>query len=479
MTLLVERLYTMSQPEQSESDNVVTDWPPYCKPNYRMPDVITVRINEKTGPREILVQVEKGQSKKSYIGGYRSKLTNDEFHHANTQTIETYNQNLPKNTSNLLTRESQTVDTVARSQQTVREYGTQMERSHICLDNSSDRILIAREYISGAQFQEKRLHATVICQRYWRGYCGRKKVWLTRELLDNRQTRIVRDQNAAATVSRLKNEESLLKRLNPDSFNDFSELYNDLSAWRQDQANTDTTHDINTKKDLLEKEVAILQTIDRMRQTSLQSHKADDNENLFLFMSQQKRWQSRTGEEILVDTQSTIKAREIYTLYMGLRNFDADDNDRIDVLTHIQWTVSQHNDNLTRDISSLIDREIDLISRKRHSDSLEGLRRRLLNLFCDFGKNPIYNNEAENFIPKISLLAAKSIAGDQGAKKVMVVKHDASQGTTSQSNEHESTIEASTQSSNRQRHPISRRKMIIGKDNMAPKMAVMSSTSKW
>ena len=51
-----------------------------------------------------------------------------------------------------------------KSQQTIREFGTQMERSHVYLDNSNDYVVIVRAYTSSAQLNERKLQATVFCQ---------------------------------------------------------------------------------------------------------------------------------------------------------------------------------------------------------------------------------------------------------------------------------------------------------------------------
>lgn len=53
--------------------------------------------------------------------------------------------------------------------------------------------------------------------------------------------------------------------------------------------------------------------------------------------------------------------------------------------------------NLTRDIVDLIDREADMLNRGRSEESLEGLRKRLANLFLQFVHTPEFNPEAARF----------------------------------------------------------------------------------
>eukprot|EP00455_Lapot_gusevi_P013095 TRINITY_DN16319_c0_g1_i3.p2 TRINITY_DN16319_c0_g1~~TRINITY_DN16319_c0_g1_i3.p2 ORF type:complete len:112 (-),score=13.94 TRINITY_DN16319_c0_g1_i3:59-394(-) len=71
--------------------------------------------------------------------------------------------------------------------------------------------------------------------------------------------------------------------------------------------------------------------------------------------------------------------------------------ERLDVLLHVKWTVKEFDCNLTREIVDLIDREIDLLKRGRSEKSLEGLRKRLCNLFLNFVNTPEFNPESMRF----------------------------------------------------------------------------------
>ena len=59
----------------------------------------------------------------------------------------------------------------------------------------------------------------------------------------------------------------------------------------------------------------------------------------------------------------------------------------------VKWTVKEFDCNLTRSIVELIDREADLLNRGRAESSLDGLRKRLLNLFLQFIETPEFNPE--------------------------------------------------------------------------------------
>ena len=52
---------------------------------------------------------------------------------------------------------------------------------------------------------------------------------------------------------------------------------------------------------------------------------------------------------------------------------------------------------LAHEIVDLIDREVDLLNRRRGEKTLEGLRKRVANLFLQFIETPEFNPEAARF----------------------------------------------------------------------------------
>ncbi|CAM9465032.1 unnamed protein product [Sphacelaria rigidula] len=92
--------------------------------------------------------------------------------------------------------------------------------------------------------------------------------------------------------------------------------------------------------------------------------------------------------------------------------------ERLDVLLHLKWTVSAFDCRLTRDITELVDREADLLSRGRGEASLRPLRQRIRNLFLRFTETPDFNPEATRFLrvpPKYAKLT------EQGAAELTTV----------------------------------------------------------
>merc|ERR1719182_429280 len=105
-------------------------------------------------------------------------------------------------------------------------------------------------------------------------------------------------------------------------------------------------------------------------------------------MSRPKVWAQSDGETTTVHTPFTTRAKELMELYNGLRLPLLTIDERLDVLLHVKWTVKEFDCNLTRDVVDLIDREADLLNRGRKEKTLEGLRKRLSNLFLQFIETP-------------------------------------------------------------------------------------------
>merc|ERR1711988_1371802 len=85
-------------------------------------------------------------------------------------------------------------------------------------------------------------------------------------------------------------------------------------------------------------------------------------------------------------------------LYNGLATPLLAVDERLDVLLNVKWTVQEFDCPLTRDIVELCDREADLLNRGRSASSVEGLRKRILNLFLQFIETPDFNPESTRFL---------------------------------------------------------------------------------
>jgi len=148
----------------------------------------------------IPVAIIREDSRKLYLGGYRNKKTGVVYHHASSQTtFERANKwdNMPER----FTRQTQTVDVVTRSIQTVRESATQMKRRDLYIDESKDKSLAPQDYFSSDALAALREEKTLFLQCQWRGYCARKLAWqLREEAADKRERMYAEEERKRAEV---------------------------------------------------------------------------------------------------------------------------------------------------------------------------------------------------------------------------------------------------------------------------------------
>ncbi|KAJ0401747.1 hypothetical protein ATCC90586_000328 [Pythium insidiosum] len=397
-----------------------------------------VPVDEQESFRTFAVEVVKFTGRKPYLGGFRHRKTMQIFHHASAQTVLTRAR---RNYGPRAYRETQTQELTTRSVQTRRESGTQMERHDLRLDSSKDRVLAAKPYFDSYQLQCLREDSVLLIQRLYRGYKARAYV---HSLRDQRRrvaamNQLEAQENAIQDADHQKREaqenaiqdadhqkREVQRRMHPKTVGDFEVLYNELDKWRQvetrkleeDRAMSEDERQ-RAMEGILAKETKLLQTIDRLKLTASDSNRKQRIESMLQFMSRPKQWQMSDGGVREVHTPFTIRAKELMDLYHGLKlslasvdeRLDvllnelmdlyhglklslASVDERLDVLLNVKWTVKEFDCALTREIIELIDREADMLSRGRKKESLEGLRKRLTNLFLQFIENPEFNPEA-------------------------------------------------------------------------------------
>ena len=168
-------------------------FPPYADPHYRMPDEIEVKVEDQEGSYYFPVKIEKCTSRKLYIGGYRNKKTGTIYHHANSQT-PTENKKSFVDNNHLRTRETQTYETRTVSIQSIREFGTQMNRIDCYVDNSGDREIVSRPYYTSSELDLAKREKAIEIQRTWRGHVARSKAVKLKAHIHNREQKEFEDR---------------------------------------------------------------------------------------------------------------------------------------------------------------------------------------------------------------------------------------------------------------------------------------------
>jgi hypothetical protein len=201
-----------------------------------------------------------------------------------------------------------------------------------------------------------------------------------------------------------QHKEEIERRMHPKKCKDFDILYNELEVWRLNETKKiKGSQELSEEEkrlalqQLLHKETKILQQIDRLKIQAGGKNKTEKITNFLRAMSDPKLWLRTDGRYTEVHTPYSTRAKELMDLYNGLRLPFLSTDERLDVLLHTKWTVKEFDCNLSREIVDLIDREADMLNRGRGETSLEGLRKRLSNLFLQFIETPEFNPEAARF----------------------------------------------------------------------------------
>eukprot|EP00455_Lapot_gusevi_P013097 TRINITY_DN16319_c0_g1_i6.p1 TRINITY_DN16319_c0_g1~~TRINITY_DN16319_c0_g1_i6.p1 ORF type:complete len:429 (-),score=77.10 TRINITY_DN16319_c0_g1_i6:59-1345(-) len=374
-------------------------------PPYRLPDRIHVHVTDEDGSNahvvEVWIERMADEMKKPYLGGFRHKLTGIVYHHASSQTISVKK---PPPSVIKFERQSQTYETTTRSQQTNREASTQMPKPGLFIDDSRDRFIEIRSYTNSDTLLQLKIQLVIKIQCAVRSFLARQRVNRLREEKYQQQLEILQKQREEAKMNELNNQRQIQRRMHPRSAQDFEILYRELEAWRLHETDViKSSPELNEEekqqrlRELLHKETKLLQTIDRLKIVANKENREERIHKTLASMASPKTWSLNTGETAVVHTPFTTRAQELAQLFNGLRLPSLSMEERLDVLLHVKWTVKEFDCNLTREIVDLIDREIDLLKRGRSEKSLEGLRKRLCNLFLNFVNTPEFNPESMRF----------------------------------------------------------------------------------
>lgn len=324
------------------------------------------------------------------------------YHHSSTQT-PTEKQNQAKNYSNLRTRETQTVETRTVSIQGYRESGTQMEREDVRLDNSRDLVILSRTYVTADNVFLVRKASAITLQRYWRGFMARCRAADIRQrnidykFSNELKLRQAEDANAQQRIN------DSMRRTHPKSNQDFAVLYNELDSWRKNEMNkikstiVDPNERCKAMAELLNNETKALQSLQRLKFAAQKELHHERTAEMLKQMAQPLAWQLSHGEVASVHTPETQRAKQLLDLFHSLHEPLMNADQRLQVLLSVKLMVKEVVSSLSDEITELVDREADLLSRNRPPKSMERLRMRLSNLVLQFLQNPDFNPRASDF----------------------------------------------------------------------------------
>ncbi|KAM8974338.1 IQ motif and ubiquitin-like domain-containing protein [Pelodytes ibericus] len=381
---------------------------------YSMPDVITVRV--QTGEetfQDLVVEIERLNYRKPYLGGYRHKVTGAVFHHAGTQTVP---KKRPGRGVVVFCRDTQTVFEKNKIQQSRNSMSTQMTKIGCYVANITDTLLEPKRYLTADEFHARRLKAIIKIQTYFRRFHAKRVV---QQLREEQRLRLEWEEKEEKR-KRKEREERLRReyerRMNPKTKEDFELLYHALELWRKEEIERiNQTSDGAERKAslcaLLEQETQLIASIGRHKINTDEENKQNAVQHFLSKCCQPKRWKAFDGKTTEMDTQYTIRARELQHIYNSINTKNVNQDERLDALLTLKHTVKEHDCKLTQEIVDLIDREADLLMRGVQDRNLDGLRKRISTLFLQYIKIPTFNPEVAKLlkVPQDSSVLRKNI----------------------------------------------------------------------
>nr|XP_046251051.1 IQ and ubiquitin-like domain-containing protein [Scatophagus argus] len=368
-----------------------------------MPDVITVRVQtDEAVFQEVVVEIERPRQQKAFLGGYRHRLTGTEYHHAAVQTLPKMR---PERGVLVFSRDTQTAELKSQAQQCPVSISTQMTGIGCYVSCLNDRLVTVTpgNYITAEEYHDRRLRAVIRLQSFARRWLARQEVDRLRRERDRRMAWLEVQERRRKEEKEEQLRDRRQRWMNPERREDFNLLYQALERWRseEEQRINSSLRGAERKEalcSLLKQEMQLIADIGRHR-IAAQSKNYDKAVRNFLDKcAAPHRWRAADGRMIEMDSEHTIRAKQLRDLYSELSVSAASQEQRLQVLMTLKHTVKEHECQLTRDIVDLIDREVDLMTRGVKAASLEGLRTRISTLFLQYIKTPAFNPEVAKLL---------------------------------------------------------------------------------
>lgn len=174
-------------------------------------------------------------------------------------------------------------------------------------------------------------------------------------------------------------------------------------VWRQEQLGAltgKTGHDRTAAlNDLLHQQCQYLSAIGQLKNLADEENRMGRIKRFFDTTAAPKRWvESEYGLVVEMETPDTIRARELREVYNGLNFENLENDERMDILLHTKLTVERFESKVSRELVDLIAREGDLLTRGTRQANLQGLRKRIRNLFLRLCEDKAFNPEAGKYL---------------------------------------------------------------------------------
>merc|ERR1712168_244751 len=360
----------------------------------------------QTGP----VQIEPFEGKKQWLGGFKHKVNNIEFHNAEAQT----NRKVRVHAAERNSRETQTTNLRNKQLNTSQNAATQMTKPGVYVSTRTDRVIIPGKYTLAATIEKRRVQAAIIIQKHYRRYMAQQIVAQLKKDLKRFEEWILLQKETKEKEKADRKAENLRRRLNPRTEKDFELVWHALEQWREEQIaliNETTQTPAETKAALatLQEQVAqLVAAIGRHRTRAAEEQKEQRISKFLDACAAPRKWKARDGKWVQMvnwtqpengkfemDTGYTLRAKELRDLYNTLKMDELNVEERVDALLSLKQVAASVPDcKLTKEIIQLCEREAELLLRGINPSLLSGLRARILQLYFQFCREPKFNPEA-------------------------------------------------------------------------------------
>ena len=171
---------------------------------------------------------------------------------------------------------------------THKEFGSQTERPEIWIDPRDGVHVTAKKYFTSQMWLERRIDAAHFIQKMMRGCFARKRTRALREEKEKKKQEQIRLEKEFRIKEEEKHEREIRRRINPKTKEDFEILYQELELWMagemskiKNNNNLANEQKNAAKKQLLEKETELLQTIDKLK---IEANKQNREEKIQAFL---------------------------------------------------------------------------------------------------------------------------------------------------------------------------------------------------
>ncbi|KAL1247637.1 hypothetical protein QQF64_023013 [Cirrhinus molitorella] len=327
---------------------------------YNMPDVITVRVQTDTDSyQDVVVEIERATRGKAFLGGYRHKVTKAEYHHAAVQTMP---KKRPERSVEMFSRDTQTVELKNQDQQCSKNASTQMTKIGCYVSNMEDKLITPGTYITAGEYHSKRLRAVITLQSYVRRWLAKCFTESLRQAKEQHLAWLENERKRKKEEKEQQIRDEYHRRMNPESKADFDLLYNALKKWRMEEVERINVTLSGAERKaalcaLLEQETQFISSIERNKMAAGTRNQDKAIQAFLNKCAEPKKWRAFDGKVTQMDTQFTIRAKELRDLYRSITQAQFTKDERLDVLLTLKHTIKEHKCKLTQDIVDLTDRE--------------------------------------------------------------------------------------------------------------------------